>query len=403
MKKLLVVICSVIILWQLLPTQSSNCADFKNLNDYIPVLMKETAIPGIAIAKITAGKVSLIKTFGFANIEQKKRVDENTLFNLASISKPIMGMALLKLVDEGKLILDQDINDYLSFQVDNPHLENEKITIRHLASHTSGIKDYYDIESFSLNKDSPISLAQHLKSLLTPEGELYNNGEYFMDKTPGTSRKYSNLSAGLAGHIVEEVTGLTLAQYSKQLLFPSLSMPQASWLLNDLELKNIAVPYEVEQCIPYFFICADTETVELNYIISKYFNPPFDNKEYLPYSHIGNPQYPDGGVRASIKEVSQMLVSVLNNEDNLGKQLLLDTSYQEMFSLQADESVSDSQRFFWRDRAGLTGHMGSDLGVFTALYFDIESKTGFVILMNRGMDTKGAFAMKQIATRLMSL
>ncbi len=407
MKKLLtfltIGLSSLLLLWVIMPTQEKLSDGLTGLDEYIPALMKETAIPGLVIAKITNGKTSLIKTFGYANFKTDKLVDENTQFNIASISKPIMGLALLKLVDEGKLELDKNINEYLSFNIDNPNTEGEIITIRHLATHTSGIADYYDINSYANNQDSSTTLKQHLVSLLTPSGSLYSDGSHYLTSIPGEKRKYSNLAAGLAGHIVEEVTGISLAKYSKQSLFPLLNMPQSSWLLNDLELDNIAVPYEVEQCIPYLFICANTESAEFNYVISEYFNPPESNKEYIPYPHFGNPQYPDGGIRTSIKEISNMLEIMLNNQDPEGNQLLSNESYNEMFRLQLPESVSDSQRFFWRDQSGLTGHMGSDLGVFTALYFDIKSKSGIVILMNRGLDSKSAGAAKKISLKLMSM
>lgn len=83
--------------------------------------------------------------------------------------------------------------------------------------------------------------------------------------------------------------------------------------------------------------------------------------------------------------------------------ILSEDMYQEMFRLQLPESISNSQRFFWRDRHGLIGHMGADLGVFAAMYFDPESKDGFIILMNRDVDAKSANAMKEIANRLMEI
>lgn len=73
----------------------------------------------------------------------------------------------------------------------------------------------------------------------------------------------------IAGYIVEATTGLSLAEYSKTRLFKSLGMNNTSWLLNDLDLNTIAVPYEVEQCIPYLPLCADTESPKLNYLISE--------------------------------------------------------------------------------------------------------------------------------------
>lgn len=399
-----VVVLSVVMLWLVLPKQQANSEQLTELELYIPALMEEAAIPGLALARIKDGKVVLLQTYGKANVETGAPVTKDTLFNLASISKPMMGLALLQLVEQGKLDLDQDINHYLPFKVDNPHTQGEKITLRHLASHSSGIADYYDINSYAENKDSQVSLRQHISNLLLPEGSQYQQGEHFLPQMPGEKRQYSNLAAGLAGYLVEAATGQSLAQYSKETLFPSLAMPVTSWLLHDLQLEQVAVPYEVIQCVPYLFLCADTESTELNDLIGRYINPPAAYKSVKAYPHFGNPQYPDGGVRSNITELSQFLVAVLNNQDSSGQPLLSDAMYEDMFKLQLPESVSANQRFFWRDNEmGLTGHMGSDLGVFTALYFDRHSKDGFIILMNRGMDRQSATAMKKIAMKLVEI
>ncbi|PKM18788.1 MAG: hypothetical protein CVV11_10175 [Gammaproteobacteria bacterium HGW-Gammaproteobacteria-15] len=408
MKKLcgfaIVLFSAIAALWFVLPKQQNVSQGIAELELYLPALMEEAAIPGLAIARIKNGQTVLLQTYGKANIETGAPVTKDTLFNLASISKPIMGLVLLQLVEQGKLDLEQDINNYLPFRVDNPHTAEEKITLRHLASHSSGIADFYDINSYAENQDPAISLEQHLTSLLLADGDNYQKGQHFLPQLPGEKRQYSNLAAGLAGYLVEATTGMSLAQYSKDNLFPALAMHHSSWLLHDVALETVAVPYEVEQCVPYLFLCADTESSSLNYLISRYINPPAKYKSFKPYPHFGNPQYPDGGVRSSISELSQFLVAILNNQDSAGRPLLSDAMYNEMFSLQLPESVSANQRFFWRDNEmGLTGHMGSDLGVFTALYFDRSSKDGFIILMNRGVDDKAAAAMKQIATKLVGL
>ena len=190
---LAVVIVSVVLFWVILPTQDKLSEQLTSLDQYIPALMTEAAIPGLAIAKITNGKTSLIETYGMANLATAKPIDEDTQFNIASISKPIMGLALLKLVDAGKLDLDKNINDYLSFSVNNPNIKGEVITIRHLATHTSGIADFYDINSYAINQDSKTTLKQHLISLLTPTGNLYAQGSHYLTSQPGEVRKYSNL------------------------------------------------------------------------------------------------------------------------------------------------------------------------------------------------------------------
>ncbi len=391
-------------LWLLKPTQIEKSADLTDIEDYFPALMEEAAIPGLAVARVKAGEITLMQTYGMADVDKGKPVTTNTLFNIASISKPIMGIVLMQLVDQGKLSLDQDINQYLPFNVDNPHIVGEKITLRNLATHTSGIDDFYDETTYGINKDPDTSLQQHLESLLFADGKRYDHGSYYLKQMPGEKRTYSNLGAGLAGYLVEATTGQSLADFSQSNLFMSLHLTQTHWQLKGLDLGSIAVPYEVEQCTPYLPICADTNSVEMNEFISEYFNPPLENKHFRPYPHYGNPQYPDGGIRTSIKDLTHLLEAILKNEDDSGQALLSDTSYREMFRLQLPESISSNQRFFWRDNSmGLTGHMGSDLGVFTAMYFDVEKKDGFIILMNRGMDTKAVDAMKKIAHRLHAL
>jgi CubicO group peptidase (beta-lactamase class C family) len=401
LKTLICFILAITILWWLLPSQqvTSNASD--NIDDYVTDIMQESAIPGMAVAKFVDGEVTFIGTYGHADIASNRLVTQDTQFNIASISKPIMGAVMLMLVDQGKLDIDADINTYLPFPVDNPHLDNEIITVRNIASHSASIADYYDTSSYAENKDTDISLQDHVKSLLLPSGEQYADGAHYLTQSPGNYRKYSNLAAGVAGVMVENISARSLNEYTREVLFTRTGAPSASWLLHDLVLTDIATPYEVKQCIPFLPLCADTESPELNTLISKVFNPPQKFKHYQAYPHFGNPQYPDGGIRISIKELASLTTALLNNKDINGHSLLSKDSYTEMFNRQLDSSLSEGQRFFWRDNSmGLTGHMGSDLGVFTALYFDIKSKTGFIVLMNRGVDGMSGAAMKKIADKL---
>ncbi len=385
-KLLAIAIALFLIVYIFYPQQQEFSSASKDIDDLAPALMIEAAIPGMAVAKVENGEVVFTGVYGDADVDNGRPVTKDTLFNIASISKPIMGLVLMQLVDQQKIGLDSDINNYLPFKVDNPNIENETITLRHLATHSSGIADYYDTQSYGINQDSETKLEQHVKSLITYEGSLYNNGERFLKYAPGTKRKYSNLGAGLAGQLVEAVTGETLAEYSKNNLFKQLGMSNTSWLLHDLNLADIAVPYEVE----------------LNYVINEFVAPPRSYKSFIPYPHFGNPQYPDGGMRTSIEQLSSFLKQLLTNRDVKGEPILSDENYSEMFKLQLAPEVSDSQRFFWRDRGGLTGHMGSDLGVATSMYFDLSTQTGFIILFNRGLDESSGRAMNKIAETLMT-
>ena len=344
-------------------------------NAEISQLMADKKIPGLAVAKINNAEVSFVGVYGHADVVNKREVTQNTLFSIASISKPIMGITLLQLVDNKQLELDKDINEYLPFKINNPNTENEVITLRHLATHTSGVADYYEPSSFSENSDSPVSLQQHLKSLLTEDGSNYDDGKNYLGHLPGEERKYSNLGAGLAGYLVQRVTKTSLSQYSQSTLFKSLGMSETSWLLKGLDFNKLAVPYSIS-----------------------------DVGEFIANPHFGNPQYPDGGIRASIDDMAKLMVGILQNKDASGQKLLSEASYNDMLSLQLPADISKKQRFFWSDNAmGLTGHMGSDIGTFSAFYFEPHSRDGLIILMNVDMNNDTISAMQNLAIKLMSI
>ena len=329
MKKIRISILYVLVLtliYLLLPKQQIKSDTAKNIEDYISAKMEEIAIPGMAISVIRNGEVILLKGYGYANVKSQKKVDINTPFNIASISKPILGIALLKLVDQKKMDLDRDINSYLPFRIDNPKNSENKITVRQLATHTSGINDYYDPDTYTINKDSEISLSQQIKKLLTPEGSLYNQGEYFKNAPAGTIREYSNLGADVAGLVLESITGKSLDEFSRREIFQPLKMENTGWLLADFELDKIATPYNVRQCVPFFNLCSDATKPISNYLISKIFNPPFENKSFIEYPHSGDPLYPAGGINTSINDLTILIKTLFNKGKKNGYNLLSEDS-----------------------------------------------------------------------------
>lgn len=373
-----------------------------NFDTLVHELMRDSATPGLAVGIVVNGKGSFNKGYGWADLEKRKKVTQDTLFNIASISKPIMGLVLMQLVDQHRLDLDEDINNYLPFKVDNPHLSSEIITLRHLATHTSGIADFYDPTSFSANEDSKQSLENHLKSILLPSGKRYSEGRYYTKNKPGEVRLYSNLGAGLAGYLVEAVTGKSLANYTQNTLFKQVGITHASWLIGDLDLSQVAVPYVVNYCSPPAESC-NHKSPEYRKFIQNNFSHVPSSIDFKPYPHFGNPQYPDGGIRINIKEMNQLLAATLDNKASKGEPLLNEGLYTEMFKRQLAPSVSKGQRIFWNENSkGLIGHTGSDLGVFTAMYFDISTRNGFIILMNRGIDDDAIHVMRTIAQRIMN-
>lgn len=139
--------------WGVAPRQAETSKIAKSLDKFAAALIEEDAIPGMAIAVVKDGKVVHMQGYGFANASTRRPMTPDTPMNIASISKPILGIVLLQLRDRGLLDLDANVNALLPFRVENRHAQGVPITIRQLATHTSSIGDYYDTADYQEGAD----------------------------------------------------------------------------------------------------------------------------------------------------------------------------------------------------------------------------------------------------------
>jgi CubicO group peptidase (beta-lactamase class C family) len=398
-----IAILAILLFWLICPKQpyaSEQAADF---DGFIDAVMAEESIPGLSLAVIRQGAIMRLEGRGFADVVSHRRMTLDMPMNVASISKPILGIVLLQLRDRGLLDLDADVNAYLPLRVAHPHFPGTAITLRQLATHTSSIADFADPADYALNADSPILLSDHLRGLLTPEGTRYESGAHYLEARPGSTREYSNLGAGVAGAVAEAVGGKALDALAHDGIFAPLGMKSASWSLRGYAPGELATRYEVRQCIPFLRICATSTQPKMNYLIGSVFDPAAAYRSFEAYPQYGNPNYPDGGVHASVRDLALLTLSILDKGRYEGGELLSATSYDEMLKRQLPPDLDGRQRFFWRDRNGLTGHAGSDRGVFTSLYFDVENGNAVIVLMNRTPDGDTEAAMERILQRCATL
>lgn len=404
MKKLLSVLLVLVVAllgyWLVAPQQPIVSDAAKSFDGFATALIDEQAIPGLAIAVVKDRKIVHMRGYGFADLRARTPMTADTPMNIASISKPILGIVLLQLRDKGQLDLDADINRFLPFRVDHPQAKGRPITLRQLATHTSGIADYYDTADYQPGADSPTPLTMYLRSLLTPAGARYDAGGHYLDAQPGTVREYSNLGAGVAGAAAERAGGAPLSALAKENIFAPLGMTNSSWLLADYPAGKLATRYEVYQCLPYTSLCASTGEPKRNYLIGRIFRPARADRRVEPYPQFGNPNYPDGGVNASARDLTLLAQSLLAGGKTRDGRLLSPASFDEMLKLQLPPSIDDRQRFFWRDRDGMTGHAGSDEGVYTSFYFDRAKGDAIIVLMNRTPDLATEDAMARLFARI---
>lgn len=183
--------------------------------------MSELKVPGASVTVVRNGEIEWTGTYGWADFNQKIPVETTTLFQAASISKPITGIGVLKLVEEGKLDLDTDVNTYLtSWKVpENEFTQEEKVTLRRLLTHTAGI----NVHGFSGYETSPgLSTADVLNG-------LGNSDTVEVIREPGSEWAYSGGGYVIIQQVIEDVTGESFDSYMNREILPALHMTNSTF------------------------------------------------------------------------------------------------------------------------------------------------------------------------------
>jgi CubicO group peptidase (beta-lactamase class C family) len=179
-------------------------AAIARLEKDIPWLLREADVPGMSIALVRNGELTWSGAFGVMNADTKKPVTGETVFEAASLSKPVFAYAVLKLVDEGKLNLDTPLNKYLANNYDVVGDERiNLITARHVLSHTSGFPNWRDNDGTKL-------LLIHF--------------------TPGEKFSYSGEGMVYLSKVVEKITGMPLEDFMQLYALGPLGMKSSSYI-----------------------------------------------------------------------------------------------------------------------------------------------------------------------------
>jgi D-alanyl-D-alanine carboxypeptidase len=187
-------------------------AQTDKVNDYLKSEMGKRHIPGASLAIIRDGRVILAREYGQANVELSTPVTPNSVFKLASLTKPFTATAIMMLVEEGKISLDSPIAAYLP----TLPLQWNKVTVRQALSHTSGLADYLQAPGWSWRNSWRLDLTPSEFIELTAAAPILFN--------PGEGIKYNNTGYYLLGMLIEKVSGKSYAEFLRERIFQPLSM-----------------------------------------------------------------------------------------------------------------------------------------------------------------------------------
>jgi len=186
--------------------------------------MDHYQIPGVSIAFLNEGKIVWAKGYGYSSADSIRPVDENTLFQAASISKPMAAMAALSLVEEGKIGLDEDVNLYLKgWQVEeNDFTQEEKVTLRRILSHSAGLT-VHGFGGYASDEEVP-----DLISILNGE-EPANSGRIYPDTTPGAQYSYSGGGYTIMQKMLIDVTGKAFPVLMEEAVLSKIGMEASTY------------------------------------------------------------------------------------------------------------------------------------------------------------------------------
>ncbi|MEP7323056.1 MAG: serine hydrolase domain-containing protein [Saprospiraceae bacterium] len=189
--------------------------------------------PGCSIGIIRNDSLLFAKGYGMANLEYSIPIKPETIFHMASVSKQFTAYAVVLLAKQGKLKLDDDIHKYLTWF---PDLK-EKITIRNLLNHTSGIRDQWQLLAISGTRIDDVITQDHIVKILSKQQEL--------NFKPGERYSYSNSGFTMLAEIVKSVTGQSLRQFTDSVIFRPLGMNSTHFHDDYTEIvKNRSYSYE---------------------------------------------------------------------------------------------------------------------------------------------------------------
>lgn len=335
----------------------------------------------------------IIENLAIGKSDYNRNIDMsvNTKYRIASISKTITAIAIMQLVEQNLLDLDEDISSILGYTVQNPHNPTIAITPRMLLSHTSTLIDGSTYNNFldATVNDNPIP---NLGELLKPSGMYYNSSQ-FNNTVPGTYFNYSNTNYVVLGTIVEKVSGLRFDIYCKQNISNPLGI-DASFNVNDLsDINQLAVLYRKS---------SGTWTPQVDDYQGV--QPVFDNLSgYIPGTNGGR-FGPQGGFRCSAIDLAKIFLVLMNNGTYDGVSLLSQSSCDAMFDNEWTYNGSNGNNYFGLFRSWglgihritstpnndialpesttMLGHAGEAYGLVSDAFFDKDRKIGFVFMNN---------------------
>ncbi|WP_390450071.1 serine hydrolase domain-containing protein [Chryseobacterium sp. Alg-005] len=308
---------------------------------------QKSNIPGVAVAVIKNGKIAWTQCIGYADVENKKPVTTETIFNVGSVSKLVAAWGFMQLTEKGLVKLDDPVNQYLTrWKLPQSSFDNSKVTLRRILSHTAGLS----VHGYG-GSEQGAKLLSVEESL---SGKTKRNRESVsVIMEPGTKWKYSGGGYTLAQLLLEERTKENFNEYMKKNVFHPLGLNHSNYEWTEEMKANSAIAYDTLRKPIKNRIFTEQAAAGLQTTI-------------LDLAHF---------VELSITADSKQLHNVLKPET-------IRLMQQRVLTISNEGENGLGYRFFNFENLLTVGHTGENEGWCASVFLHMPTKSGLVILCN---------------------
>jgi len=318
------------------------------LDGLFPYGLAKNNLAAAVVVVVKDGQILVSRGYGYADIAANKKVDPaTTLFRPGSISKTFLWTAVMQLVEQGKLNLDADVNQYLDFTI--APRDGKPITMRDLMTHTPGFEET-------------------LKNLFSHDGQLPMSNEAWLKEwipervfAPGEVSAYSNYGAALAGYIVQRVSGQPFDEYIEQHIYQPLGMQHATF--------RQPLPANLKGDMAKSYASASTPPKSFEMVVSD----------------------PAGGMSVSGEDMARFMIAHLQNGTYNNVQILRPETAKAMHNFthySVPGLMPMALGFYHMDRNGQTiiGHGGDTELFHSAMMLFLQQNVGIFVSIDGDKD-----------------
>lgn len=323
----------------LLPLTFAGEAEKAGISSVLQPFVERHTLAGAVTLVANKEKVLSVETAGFADIAANKPMTADATFWIASMTKPFTSVALMMLVDEGKVKLDDPVEKYLPefkgqmyvAEQDGEHALLKKParppTVRQTLSHTSGMDFASPLEKPTLD-------------MLPLRDTVRGYAMMPLIYEPGTKYKYSNEGINTAGRIIEVVSGMSYEEFLNKRLLEPLGMKDTTFFPNEAQVARLAKTYKPG---PNKSGLEETKTQYLHY----------------PLTDAARKPMPGGGLFSTALDVARFCRVLLNGGELDGKRYLSEAAIAELSRKQTGDALKDSYGLGFAVGDGWFGHGGA--------------------------------------------